>query len=281
LAAVFSVCSLGLAIVSAVFVRAYCIMCIASHAVSFLLLFFLWLLHRRYFPQGVWTSIASDIRHLFWEKKKAVGPALLFVGALIAAGCHAFPDYWEYNPSSLATDIPRGVTAEGHPWIGAVDGGLEITEYSDYLCFQCRKMHHYLRGLVARYPEKIRLVHRHFPMDHQVNKLVKEPFHVGAGWMALAAIYAAEEGRFWEMNDVLFERATPGTIDVQELARLTGLDADALGKALATRDDLRLKLARDVWSGIKLEISGTPSFVIDGRVYHGNIPPEIIRDAIQ
>ena len=70
-------------------------------------------------------------------------------------------------------------------------------------------------------------------------------------------------------------------INIQELARLTGLDADALGKALATRDDLRLKLARDVWSAIKLEISGTPSFVIDGRVYHGNIPPEIIRDAIQ
>jgi uncharacterized membrane protein/protein-disulfide isomerase len=281
LAAVFSLCSLGLAYVSAYFVRAYCIMCIASHAVSLLLLFFLWVLHRRHFPEGVWQSIREDLLYIFWKQKKAVWPALLAAGLVVAAGSYAFPAYWKYVPPPLAASLPQGVSPEGHPWIGAEEGGLEIVEYSDYLCFQCRKMHHYLRSIVARYPDRIRLVHRHFPMDNEVNKLVKEPFHVGAGWMALAAIYAAEEGRFWQMNDALFERATPGTLDVQELARLAGLNPDALGKALASREDLRLKLARDIWSGIKLEISGTPSFVINEHVYHGNIPPELIRAAIQ
>ena len=71
-------------------------------------------------------------------------------------------------------------------------------EFTDYLCFQCRKMHYYLRDLVARYPDKIRLVHRNYPMDHEFNPMVKEPFHVGAGKMALLAIHAAASGSFLE-----------------------------------------------------------------------------------
>ena len=39
--------------------------------------------------------------------------------------------------------------------------------------------------LINRYPDRIRLVHHHFPMDHQYNPIVQDPFHEGAGSMAL------------------------------------------------------------------------------------------------
>ena len=45
-------------------------------------------------------------------------------------------------------------------------------EFTDYQCFQCRKMHYYLRKLVARYPDKIRITHCSFPMDQEFNPLL-------------------------------------------------------------------------------------------------------------
>jgi hypothetical protein len=63
-------------------------------------------------------------------------------------------------------------------------------------------MHIYLRQLVAKYSAKIRLIHRHFPMDDKINPIIREKFHVGYGAMALLATSAQLEGKFWETNDV-------------------------------------------------------------------------------
>jgi protein-disulfide isomerase len=43
---------------------------------------------------------------------------------------------------------------------------------------------------------------------------------------------------------------------------------------------LRSKLQRDILNGLKLRISGTPAYVIDKEVYLGQIPPEIIKKAL-
>ena len=115
------------------------------------------------------------------------------------------PPYWRLAPEPLSREMAYGLTAEGHPWFGAENPEIEIEMYSDYQCFQCKKMHVYLRKLIAGQQQKIRVIHRHYPMDHEVNYIVKEPFHIGSGKMALIAIYAASKGKFWEMNDLLFE----------------------------------------------------------------------------
>jgi protein-disulfide isomerase len=204
------------------------------------------------------------------------------LAAAALAGVLFFPPYWTLSATMPpADDVRTGLTADGHPWIGAAEPELEIIEYADYLCFQCRKMHRYLRQLVARYPDRIRLVHRHFPMDHEVNALVKEPFHVGSGKMALLAIYAAEEGRFGALNDALFAFAgRHQTLDLKQLAEQTGLDLSGMRSALTRRPDLLRKLARDIGDGFKLGITGTPAFVIDGEVHLGHIPPALLNAAL-
>jgi protein-disulfide isomerase len=170
-----------------------------------------------------------------------------------------------------------GLTAEGHPWFGAQNPEIEIEMYSDYQCFQCKKMHVYLRKLIAGQQQKIRVIHRHYPMDHEVNYIVKEPFHIGSGKMALIAIYAASKGKFWEMNDLLFEiGGRQKQIDLNWVAKKTGLETADLVRAL--KDPvIHNKLSRDVWRGMKLRILGTPSFVIDGNIYAGNIPADVLQ----
>jgi protein-disulfide isomerase len=173
------------------------------------------------------------------------------------------------------------MTASGHPWIGATSPTLEIMEFADYQCFQCKKMHFFLRQLVANHTDKLRLIHRHYPMDHRVNPIVKEPFHEGSGALALIAVAAARMDHFWPVNDYLFEIAgKTEVIEISELAQKVGLDADGLHRMMDDRNT-QTELRRDIWKGNKLKITGTPAYVINGRVYLGHIPPEIIKKGLE
>jgi uncharacterized membrane protein/protein-disulfide isomerase len=280
LAFVFSVYSLILALISTFIIHSYCIMCLVSHAISLSLLFCTWIIRRRFESGGIIEGLKNDL--IFLINKKSLSLALsgvLIIGFIFTKT--SLPAYWHLNAPQLSGDISAGITENGHPWIGAEKPELTITEFTDYQCFQCKKMHFFLRQLVAEYPDKIRLIHRHFPMDHQFNPIVKDPFHVGSGKMALLAIYAATRDKFWKMNDVLFNSAGKNeTLNVKALADEVGLDYRELG--LSINDPaIRLKLQRDIWNGLKLNINGTPAFVINDEVYLAQIPPEVIREAIK
>ncbi len=276
----FTLYSVILAFLSTYFIHSYCIMCLLSYGINLLLLFYTWLIRSRFKLPPVGTGLRRDLR-MVWRSLPMRTASGGFAVAVLA-GVLFFPPYWTLSATMPpADDLPTGLTADGHPWIGAAEPELEIIEYADYLCFQCRKIHRYLRQLVARYPDRIRLVHRHFPMDHEVNALVKEPFHVGAGKMALLAIYAAEEGRFWALNDALFASAARHqTLDLKQLAEQTGLELSGMRSALTRRPDLLRKLARDIADGYKFEITGTPAFIIDGQVHLGQIPPALFDRAL-
>jgi len=117
-------------------------------------------------------------------------------------------------------------------------------------------------------------------MDHNFNPLVKEPFHVGSGDMSLLAIHAAKEGKFWEMNDVLFGVDISGEkIDIKELAEKTGLDADKLTASIFD-NNIRRVLWFDIRDGLKAGITGTPAYMINGKLYLGQISADILKKAI-
>lgn len=136
-------------------------------------------------------------------------------------------------------------------------------------------MNFYLRGLISRYPDKIRVVHRHFPMDHRVNPLVKEPLHVGAGAMARMAIFAAEQDRFWQMHDLLYTLRDSSQIGTGWLAEVTGLDPTGLVRSLQDPEILR-KLQEDLAEGLRLGVTGTPTYIVEGEVYIGQLPSHIL-----
>ncbi|MDJ0668631.1 MAG: vitamin K epoxide reductase family protein [Desulfobacterales bacterium] len=280
LAFFFSLYSVILAFISTYFVHSYCIMCIISYGINLALLFYTSMIRRRFKLPPLFSGLKRDLQMVWY--RPPLRWAVAGILATAAAGILFFPAYWHLAEDlSLDAQLPTGVTEEGHPWIGATAPRLEIVEYTDYLCFQCRKMHRYLRQLVARYPDRIRLVHRHFPMDHTVNAMVPEPFHVGSGNMALLALYATEQEKFWEMNDALYAAAgEKTTLDLKKLSDQTGLNLSGIRSALTKRRDLRRKLTRDIRDGIKREITGTPAYVIDGQVHLGQIPPDIIDRAL-
>ncbi|MBN1932227.1 MAG: thioredoxin domain-containing protein [Desulfobacterales bacterium] len=272
----FSLYSIILALISTFHIHSYCMMCILSYGINFTLLFSTWIVRRRFGEKNLLKALKQDIGFLRQMKTKAVflfSPLLISVILLILF----FPTYWNFVPPPLSNHIAHGITEDGHPWIGAENPEIVITEFTDYQCFQCKKMHFFLRNLVAKNSEKIRLVHRHYPMDHEFNPIVKQPFHIGSGTLALLGIHATDAGKFWKMNDVLFNITKDAqTIEVKELAEKVGLDLKALSYSRYDRN-VRLKLIKDIKDGLKLGIGGTPSYVIDGKMYVGQIPADIIK----
>jgi uncharacterized membrane protein/protein-disulfide isomerase len=272
----YSIYSIVLAGISTFLIQSYCLMCILSYAINLLLVFYSWLINNRFGSWGLMTGLGQDLGSMRVNRAKVLWILVPFLAVLMVVWT-VFPRYWSFQPKTSTVDIPRGMTAEGDPWIGSLDPSLTIVEYTDYRCFQCKKMHFYLRDLIQRNPEAIRLVHRHFPMDKDFNPLVKEQVHAGSGRMALLAIYGASQDRFWQINDILFTlEKDHKQINMKELAKKSGLDTKDLVHKVGQPAFLR-KLFEDITEGLSHGISGTPAYVIDDVVYTAQIPPDILK----
>lgn len=278
----FSIYSLVLAYILKFQIKVSCIVCIAGYAINFTLLYLAWIIRKR-FPEagtGFFQSLKRDLQFLWLpgRKRKIVIVVLVAITLLLPA---VFPQYWVFEMPQLSFDIPTGITEDGAPWIGAENPELIITEYTDYLCFYCKKMHVYLRQIVAQNPDKIRLVHRHFPMVPELNPLVVKAFHPGSGKLAIAAAFAATQDRFWQMNDLLYDLPPNMTsLNIRDLAEKSGISFKGLAGSLASKP-LYGKIRQDVNKGIKLGITGTPAYEINGKLYQGRIPVKPINNVLE
>ena len=124
-------------------------------------------------------------------------------------------------------------------------------------------------------PDRIRLVHRHFPLDNICNPVIQKVFHPRACVYAALAACAGEEGKFWQANDYLYERGrAQSPFRIQDLANAIGVEDSALKECLELRAANLLE--GDITEGVQLHIYGTPTFRIDGKLYMGELPEEIL-----
>jgi uncharacterized membrane protein/predicted DsbA family dithiol-disulfide isomerase len=271
----YSLNSIVLEAISFFMIRSHCIMCILSHAMNFGILFYAWLIHKRFNENNLFILLKQDLR-LYRKSWRLWSTIISAFASIVILTILLFPPYWQFTFKELDGQIDSGITTEGYPWIGAADPEFVIQEFSDYQCFQCKKMHHFLRQLVARHRARIRLVHRHFPMDQEYNPLVKEPFHTGSGKMSIIALFAQAKNQFWEVNDLLFDLGSQKKdFNTKTIAEKMGVTCGEVAAALRNRF-FRLRLKHDIAVGIDLGITGTPGFLINGQVYIGTIPKNII-----
>jgi protein-disulfide isomerase len=206
---------------------------------------------------------------------------LVLLGAMAAGLVALVPPYWQRNAPPphayrLALQgLARGEAPGGGHWIGAQKPILTITEFSDYECPHCRLAHAQLRNIVARFPDRVRLIHRHFPLDQECNRSIERPFHQTACRAALAAECAGRAGRFWEANDVLFELSNSlASLSTKEIAAALKLDPATLDHCMKGEGLADVK--NDIEVGIALKLDGTPAFLVDGQVYLGNLPAAVL-----
>lgn len=154
------------------------------------------------------------------------------------------------------------VSVDDDPSTGPVDAPVTIVEFSDFQCPYCRKSVAVLKELRRIYGQKIRVVYRDYP----------GPNHPYALQAAEAAQCAAEQGKFWEYHDLLFDRQAPGKgWDFPALAKELGLKQDAFAACITT-GRYREEVTHDLQEAIKLGMTSTPTFFINGRPLVGAQP---------
>jgi protein-disulfide isomerase/uncharacterized membrane protein len=275
LAFLYSLSALFFGYISAIKIKSYCILCFFSYLISFGLLLYSWIIRRRFSCDSLYMDIKQSLPLI--KSNRFLIYSLVSLFFIICCIKIFLPHYWKYQFPEPASSIQNGITNSGHPWIGATNPTLTIEEFTDYQCFQCAKMHYYLRQLVAENPQKIRLIHRNYPMDHEVNPyVVPEPFHIGSARLAMLSIAAQNQNKFWQVNDALFKviQNKKTEINMQEIAELAQADLTDLRTTIYTKETIK-KLETDIRDGLRHKITGTPAYIINDEVYLGSIP-EII-----
>ncbi|MDT8380601.1 MAG: vitamin K epoxide reductase family protein, partial [Desulfotignum sp.] len=140
----FSGYSLYLAFILKFQIKVYCIVCLAGYAINFALLYLVWIIRRRFPEKGFFKGLKKDGVFL-WRPWKTNTTMLVIFFVIASILPLVYPGYWHFSLPEITAEMSTGMTEEGDPWIGAEHPDLVITEYSDYMCFQCRKMHMHLR----------------------------------------------------------------------------------------------------------------------------------------
>ncbi len=162
------------------------------------------------------------------------------------------------------------VSTEGAPFRGAAAAPVTIVEFQDFHCPFCKRVQGTLGELLARYGDKVKLVHRDFPIDG---------LHPQARRLHEAARCANEQGKFWPFHDLLYARSPAKPEQLQASAQEVGLNLPAFEQCVAS-GKYRAAVQRDVDEGVRLGITGTPSFFINGRQLTGAQPLENFAAAI-
>ncbi len=157
-------------------------------------------------------------------------------------------------PPSVPSEPPRHVR-------GSANAPVLLEEYSDFQCPQCGRMHTIVKELQAKYPSQLRVGFRHYPLA---------TIHRHARESARAAEAAGAQGRFWEMHDLLYEnqeawsKANPARPLFVAYAQRLGLDTERFQQDIDS-SPVSMRVVGDERRAMTLQLSGTPSFFINGR----------------
>lgn len=192
-----------------------------------------------------------------------VTTALLLLCALAVTGMAA-----QRQLKAPPEEEPRTVTGweayarDGHVQ-GPANAPVQIVEFADFQCQACERMRYPLDTIRARYPNDVAVTYRHYPLR------LTHPHAVAA---ANAAECAGDESRFFQMHHVLFAdqwrigKRSWTSFAVQAGVRDTVAFSDCT-KSMRYAE----RIERDAAMADSMGIAGTPTLIINGRVFIGAI----------
>lgn len=162
--------------------------------------------------------------------------------------------------------LPAGTTsseilASTRNLCGKKDAPATVVEFADYQCPPCKRVHTEHKSLLARSSCDWRLVFRQYPLVR---------IHPYAFDAAVAAEAAAEQGKFWEMHDLLFEHSNQlASTEILSYARSLHLDIARFKSAL--KHSAKIRVAGDMDEGDHIKLEGTPTLLL--CEHNGTVSP--------
>ena len=142
---------------------------------------------------------------------------------------------------------------------GNKDAKVAIVEFSDFQCPYCSRLQPTLKEVHKMFPNDVKLVFKDFPLS----------FHKQAMNASKAARAAGEQGKFWEMHDLIFEKYNSLTEEMfEEFATKLNLDI-AKFKADYSSNKYDKLIQEDMNLARKVGVTGTPTLYVNGKRMRG------------
>lgn len=183
--------------------------------------------------------------------------------ALVIASRNATPsiDVSAINENSILGASESSGNIADHIY-GNTNGKVILVEYGDFQCPACGSAHPNIRKISEQYKGQVGFIFRNFPLT---------TIHPNARAGAAAAEAAGLQGKYWEMNDYLYENQN-AWVDLTgsnvtdafvSYAKGLGLDTAKFKTALAS-DAINQKISFDQAIAKKLNVNSTPTFYLNG-----------------
>ena len=128
-------------------------------------------------------------------------------------------------------------------------------EFSDFECGFCRKLQPVLRRVLKRWPEEVRLVYKHLPLER----------HRHAFGASKAAVCADEQGLFWEFHDALYrENQDLSPQGVTSIAKSLGMELKEF-KGCMEDEATKRAVESDRALARRAGVTGTPTLFINKK----------------
>jgi protein-disulfide isomerase len=182
--------------------------------------------------------------------------------AVILASGIAF--YWSRQSSASgggSGDTTIAANVGGGHIRGKDSAPITLVEFGDYECPACGYYYPMVEEVLHRYPDKVKLEFHHYPLVQM---------HAHALAAAMAAEAAADQGKYWEMHDMLYKHQSQWARSLNPegqflaFAAEIGLDANKFMRSLKS-PDVEKRILEDIQRGSKAKVNSTPTFIIDGR----------------
>ena len=162
------------------------------------------------------------------------------------------------NPARLRRALDR--TLDHVRGGNTARGVINVVSYGDLLCPYCRRFRRILLRLRQVFGDRLAYAFRHLP---------NERAHPGADFAARAAEAAANQGRFWDMHDRIYDTEPPlNEQQIRDIARDLGLDMAQFDRDLDSAE-VRERIDRDMADAVRNGVTGTPTLFVDGVRYDG------------
>jgi protein-disulfide isomerase len=217
--------------------------------------------NRARLPQGDDAELKLKVWEYLRDQKNAQQKSE-YVRAL---GQRAGVAVYLVDPTAVQIDTDKGFTR------GEKSAPVSIVEFSDFQCPFCKAATATMHQIMAQYAGKVRWVFRDFPIAN---------LHPLANKAHEAARCAAEQGKFWEYHDVLFQKSPQlAPAELKKYARELKLDGESFDRCLEAGKH-QAAIAADIEDGQRLGVSGTPAFFINGRMLVGAQPAAAFQQVI-
>jgi cyclophilin family peptidyl-prolyl cis-trans isomerase/protein-disulfide isomerase len=167
------------------------------------------------------------------------------------------PDSPSVFPPESKTDHARG----------AKDPAVTIIDYSDYQDLRSGSFEEVINRLLEEHPEDVRVLSRVFPLLSVNDK---------AALAAQAAEAASEQGKYWEIHNLLFaQQENWVNLSAPDFEQWISAQASALElnmdqfKSDLKREDIVAKVEKAWEEGKEMGLPGTPLVLINGQIYGG------------